>query len=191
MERIKQIELIKKSVTEWNQARHDHPFSADLRGTDLRGACLRYANLRDANLRGANLRGANLREADLSGADLSYANLSRADLSEANLRGAHLPAPTMVLLCNWGRVSNELCTDLMQYDAENCPNGKELFRTWAKGGACPYSDLKIERAASFQERRELYKPSRARARSALNLMIDLIREKCKDSDYHEEDNNGK
>ncbi len=243
MERIKQIELIKKSVTEWNQVWVNNPFSANLRDADLSGANLRSADLRsaylrsanlrsadlsdadlsgadlrsanlrsanlssvdlrsanlrsadlrsaylrganlsDADLSGAYLRGANLSDADLSGAYLSGANLSDADLSSAYLSSVDLPAPTMMLLCNWGWVSDELCADLMRYDAENCPNGKELFYEWAKGGNCPYSDLKIERAANFQERRELYKPGRAR--SALDLMISLIREKCKDSDYHD------
>ena len=120
--------------------------------------------------------------ADLSGADLGGADLSGANLGGADLRDADLPSPTMMLLAYWGEVSPGLCADLMRYDAANCPDGRKLFASWADGGPCPYSDLKIERVARFREAREHYKPGPAK--SALNLMIAVLRETCKDSDYH-------
>src|SRR6185369_8864088 len=124
--------------------------SADLRSADLRSANLRSANLRYADLRSANLRSANLRYADLRSANLRSANLSSADLSSANLRSANLPSPTAVLLATWGDLSPQLVADLMVFDAANHPN-PEAFDAWAKGGSCPYSGVRVQRAANFTE----------------------------------------
>jgi len=107
----------------------------------------------------------------LSGADLSWANLSRADL-----------CPVMVLLSNLGALSDDLTSDLMNYDAANQPNPK-AFAAWAKGGACPYSGVKVQRVANFSERKDCYKPRR-KLLSAFELMKRVLVEKCKDSDYH-------
>lgn len=119
-----------------------------------------------AYLVGADLRGANLRDADL--------------------RGAYLPAPAIMLLALWGDVSDDLTTDLMLYDAENHPD-PSAFKRWAEGGECPYSDVKIQRAAYFAERKDLWPKRRRRVPSAYKLMVRLIRECCKDSDFHEEE----
>jgi len=153
--------------------------SADLREADLRGANLSEAYLSGAYLSGAYLRGADLREADLSGA-----NLSGAYLSGAYLSGAKLPSPTIVLLCNWGEVSDKLCRDLMRFDAAYHPD-TTAFDTWASGGPCPYDVVRVERAANFRENKALWKPGRPR--KPYNLMIDLIVEKCSDSDWHKKD----
>lgn len=136
----------------------------------------RRANLRDAYLGDANLRDANLRDADLTGANLTGANLGGADLADANL-----PSPTMMLLANWGGLSENLTRHLMRYDAANHPKPK-AFDKWAVGGECPYSGIKIARAANFIENREWYTPGPAK--SAYWLMVRVIREKCADSDYH-------
>jgi len=144
---------------------------------------LRWADLRGANLSGANLSEANLREANLREADLRRANLRGANLSEANLREANLQSPAQMLLCMWGYVSEQLCGHLMRYDAANCPDGESLFSKWATGGGCPYSGQRIQRAANFQEHRALWSPGPAK--SALELMIMLFREKCSDSDWHD------
>jgi hypothetical protein len=173
--------------------------SADLSGANLRGANLggavlssadlheanlRSANLSEANLTSANLSGANLTSANLSGANLSRADLSVADLSEANLHEADLGGarycPPVLLLASWGVVSDELCLDLMRYDAANHPEpGK--FIEWANGGDCPYSSVQIIRAANFLEKRELIKPDflDRPVKSALQLCELLIAEKCK------------
>jgi hypothetical protein len=71
----------------------------------------------------------------------------------------------------------------MRYDAANCPRGTARFTAWADGGECPYAAGTIARVANFQEDREHWKPGKAK--SALQLMIMVLREKCKDSDYHE------
>jgi len=120
---------------------------------------------------------ANLSEADLSEANLSEANLSKANLSGADLRWANLPSPTMLLLANWGNVylSNELCIELMRYDAANHPK-PELFNKWANGGDCPYNGIKWQRCANFQERKDLWSPGPAK--SALELAMMLLKEKC-------------
>ena len=129
------------------------------------------ANLRGANLYGADLRGANLRGANLYGADLRGANLYGADL-----RGANLPAPTALLLANWGAVSDNLCRDLMTYDAA-CHPDPTLFTKWAEGGPCPYATIKIERAALFTEVKTLWKENLPLCRP-YDLMIRVLKEKC-------------
>jgi hypothetical protein len=107
----KQLELIRRSVNEWNAWRRaNRDVQADLSGadlteTDLHDADVGFANLGGANLQRANLRratirfanlhmtnlkSANLRYASLFGGDLRRANLSRADLTEADLVAADL-----------------------------------------------------------------------------------------------------
>ena len=115
--------------------------------------------------------------ADLSGADLRYADLRYADLSGANLSGADLPSPTMVLLAGWGAVSPSLCRDLMAYDAA-CHPDPSAFTRWAKGeSGCPYSDVKVQRAAVFSEKKEHWDET-ATMRRPFDLMTDVLAEKC-------------
>ena len=151
-------------------------YGANLYGADLRGANLYGANLRGADLRGANLYGANLCGADLYGANLRGADLYGANLYGANLRGANLPSPTAVLLANWGNVTEELCRDLMTYDA-SCHPDPTLFTKWAEGGPCPYSHIKVERAAIFVEVKTLWKENLPLCRP-YDLMTRLLAEKC-------------
>ena len=151
--------------------------AALLSGADLSGANLRYADLRGANLRYADLSGADLSDANLSGADLRDANLSGADLSGANLSGANLPSPTMVLLARWGAVSPSLCRDLMAYDAA-CHPDPSAFTRWAKDeSGCPYSDVKVQRAAVFAEKKEHW-DAMVMMRRPFDLMTDVLAEKC-------------
>jgi len=105
------LELLLRSVPEWNRYRKEHPDEAvefnkrdfrelDLSEADLSGASFKAANFsganlskvifRDAKLNGANFAGADLRETNLSNADISGASLVRADISGANLDGANL-----------------------------------------------------------------------------------------------------
>ncbi len=152
---------------------------ADLRWADLSGANLSGANLSGANLSGADLSGANLRWADLSGANLSganlsWANLSGANLSGANLSGANLPAPTQVLLASWRSLSDSLTADLMRFDADNHPNPL-AFDEWATGGECPYTSTKVQRAANFKEKRELF--GTGKVCRPYDLMARVLREK--------------
>lgn len=157
---------------------------AYLNRANLYCAYLRDANLRDANLRDADLRGADFRGADLRGANLSGAYLRDADLYCANLRGAYLPSPPMMLSSNWGlcMLPDTLRADLMVYDAA-CHPDPGAFTEWAAGGGCPYDDVKIGRAAMFREERRLWDPSRP-LRRPYDLMVDVIRAYCKDSDFH-------
>jgi len=128
-----------------------------------------------ADLSYADLRFADLSYANLSYADLRYADLSSADLRSADLRSANLPSPTMLLLASWYQVSAELTLKLMRYDAANHPEPTK-FDEWAKGGDCPYADVKWQRCATFQENRELWKPGKA-TKSALELVLMLFKEK--------------
>ena len=141
---------------------------------NLREANLREADLREADLRRADLWRANLWKADLREANLREADLREANLREANLREANLPSPTMLLLCNWGSVSDKLCLELMRYDAANHPEPTE-FDEWAKGDGCPYDNTRWQRCANFKEKRELWKPGKTK--SALDLVMMLFKEK--------------
>ena len=158
-------------------------------GANLSGAYLSEANLSEANLSGAylseaNLSRANLSGADLSGANLSGADLSGADLSGADLSGANLPSPTGMILANWGDLCDDLTKLAMAYDASN-HNNPEFFDIWAKGGQCPYADSKFQRACNFRENRKLWDPKIPCPRG-FDLMVALIREKCANSDYHDQ-----
>ena len=122
-------------------------FSADLRGTDLRETDFGDADLRSTNLQFAllHIRGANLRHTDLR----------HADLRGAYLLGAKLPAPTMVLLADWGAVSPARA--LMRLDASAHPDPK----AFTNGGRCPYNGSCITRIASFVEQKDFYSPGPA------------------------------
>jgi hypothetical protein len=162
--------------------------NANLRNANLRGADLHNADLRNANLRNADLRGANLFSANLRSADLRGANLFSANLRGANLRGANLPAPTVVLLANWGAISSELTALAMSYDAA-CHPDPSAFDLWAETGKCPYAGVKFERACNFEESRELWNPE-LKAPRPWDLMVALIRENCSDSDFHDHETEG-
>lgn len=153
---------------------------------DLYGAVMSGANLSETNFIGATLSEANLSHANLTNATLKGATLSYADLTGAILVGAHLSSPPMMLLADWGQVSDELCMLLMRYDAANHPNGVAAFSVWARDPTaweCPYTDQKIIRAANFRENAQLWNPN-APVLSAYELMVRLIRERCADSDFH-------
>jgi len=150
--------------------------SADLQSADLRGADLQSANLQSADLQSADLRSADLQSANLRGAYLYGANLRGANLYGADLQSADLPAPTMVLLATWGELSPKLTTELMKYDAFFHPNPK-AFAEWAKDGSCPYSNVKVQRAANFLENKKLWK--KGTPKSGYALMVAVLREKTK------------
>lgn len=111
---------------------------------------------------------------DLSSANLSCANLSCAKLSYANLSYANLPPPPIVLLANWGELSEKLTVELMRYDAANHPD-PSTFDDWAKGGGCPYGNVNWQRSANFREKRELWEPGLSK--SALELLLLVFAEK--------------
>ena len=141
---------------------------------NLQSANLRSADLRWANLQWANLQWANLQWADLQSANLQSANLQLANLRSADLRWANLPSPTIMLLAYWGCVSDELCADLMMYDA-SCHPSKKAFDVWAAGGSCPYSHVNIQRACNFTEKKELW--GRGKFHTPYSLMLRLFEEK--------------
>lgn len=143
---------------------------------DLSRANLSGADLSEANLHGADLRGADLRGADLSGANLSRADLRWANLSRANLRGADLPSPTLMLLASWGSVSEQLCADLMEFDAW-CHGNRDAFNIWAATGTCPFESHKEQRAANFTESREIWRKQIGKLRSPRELILALFAEK--------------
>jgi uncharacterized protein YjbI with pentapeptide repeats len=148
---------------------------ADLSGADLRSANLSGADLSGADLSGADLSGAKLSGADLIGADLIGADLSGANLIGANLSGADLPSPTVVLLASWGTVSDQLCADLMLFDSQ-CHPDPVAFDMWVSTGTCPYSGVKVQRAANFAEKKELW--GQGQASSIYDLMARVLAEKC-------------
>ncbi len=168
---------------------------AYLRDADLHSAYLHGADLHDANLHGACLNGADLRYSNLNGAYLRYSNLNGACLTDAslhlanlrgaNLTGARLPSPTMMLLAWWGELSDSLTALAMAYDA-SCHPDPSAFSVWANGGPCPYDEVKVYRACNFRERKECWDPDLPAPRP-YDLMVELIREKCSDSDFHDQE----
>ncbi len=95
------VELLRRSVVEWNAWRKEHPdtrldlsgvdlIEADLSGADLSRVFLLGADLTKADLTGANLEGADLTEVDLAARNLAKANLTKARLIKANLYRANL-----------------------------------------------------------------------------------------------------
>ena len=119
----------------------------------------------------------------LSDADLSCANLRRANLRYANLSGANLPPPTMLLLANWGTLSDRATLALMRLDCAAHPVGKLAFDQWKDGGMCPYTGCRFERAAQFTERRCLW--SYGRPPSIWTCCKMVLDEKCPGWDKEE------
>ena len=102
---------------------------------------------------------------------------SGADLCGANLEEAKFPAPTVVLLANWGEVSDQLCADLMIFDA-SCHPEPTKFDVWANGGECPYNGVQVERAAQFSEKKNLWNSKVGVVCRPYDLMVRLLTEKC-------------
>jgi hypothetical protein len=127
-------------------SRWDGSLLGEFPGADIKEA-LENAARSKANLDGANLDGANL----------DGANLVRANLDGANLVRANLPSPGVVLLACWGDLSDATTLALMRLDASAHPD-PFAFDRWAAGGVCPYTGVRVERAARFQERRHLWIP---------------------------------
>ena len=146
-------------------------------GANLSGADLRRARLSEANLSRANLSGADLGWADLSGANLRWTDLEGANLSRARLEGANLSGAKYsvlaVLQADWGKVSDELCRELMQWDAA-CSPTPEAFQAWTDGSPdCPCAQ--ILRAFHFREARDLYVPGPP-TKTLWQLWLDLAKQ---------------
>jgi len=157
---------------------------ANLRGAYLASTNLNSAKLRGADLTGTSLRGCDLRYADFERANLldtslAYCSLDSTYLVGANLKGARLPSPPMVLLANWGELSDELTADLMVWDSLNHPT-PEAFDDWAIGsGKCPYIAYpKVTRSANFMEQRVLW--GKGKVCPPYKLMERVLAEKCPD-----------
>lgn len=102
--------------------------------------------------------------------------LQGAKLQGARLKGTDLPAPTMLLLADWGDLPDDLTLELMRYDA-SCHPEPERFDEWALGaGPCPYDNTKFERSAEFTECRELWNPGPAMR--TIELVMWLLRSQC-------------
>ena len=142
------------------------------------GTNFRSANLKGADFECSDLRSAIFRYSDLRGADLGGTNLLGADLQGAKVNGISWPAPTAVLLANWGNLSDQLTADLMLYDSM-CHPDPSAFDRWAseEDGPCPYEhDSHVDRAAHFSEKRHLWgqgEPCRP-----YDLMMRVLEERC-------------
>ncbi len=159
--------------------------NAHLEDANFEGSCLDSACFRRATVSGANFTDADLEDADFFTADARGANFENASCIDANFMWAWLTKAkfknvwklntAMFLLANWGRVSDQLTTELMRYDAANHPD-PELFKAWADGGHCPYSSREVTRVAKFAEAEGLYKPGKSK--SAYELMQMVVKECC-------------
>lgn len=91
---------------------------------------------------------------------LKYSSFHNCDfqyLSNINLGILSLIPIHSILLSNWGRLSPELTSLCMAYDAQNHPEPSK-FTDWAKGGPCPYNNISLNRAVLFLEDSTLWKP---------------------------------
>ena len=92
--------------------------------------------------------------ANLCGADLNGANLDRADL-----RMTYIQLPRL-FEARWRRCSDETKLQLMRWDCELLPGGRERFAQWVKNNSrCPFSG-KIGRGAHFKEDPALWRRGR-------------------------------
>lgn len=148
-------------------------YNANLQGANLIDTCLNRAVLSQVNLKNAYLENVDLRHVDLQNVNLKFTYLNRVDL-----RCSRLPSPTIMLLCDWGVVSDNLCLELMRYDASNHPN-PILFDIWKENGNCPYSYARVQRTANFKENRDVWQDwnDDIIVKSAYELMIMLFEEK--------------
>jgi len=87
-----------------------------------------------------------------------------------------------MLLVNWSEVNDELTLLLMRLDAQNHPQ-PEKFDEWVRDGNCPYNGFKIQRIVNFREKKGIW--SSGPTITCYKAMKLLIREKCRDSDYHD------
>jgi len=155
--------------------------TADLRyavigDANLKSARLTHADLRATMLHVSNLQYASLDGANLEGACLTSCSMYQANLRGANLKGARLPSPTVVLLANWGELSDQLTADLMLWDSLNHPN-PSAFDKWAETGVCPYIAYKeVSRAANFHEKPSLW--GKGKECKPYDLMKRVLAEKC-------------
>ena len=86
------LDLLKKSVSEWNAMRLSRPTES----FDLSLAKLEKENLSGANLSRTLLERAQLSGAQLEHADLKASNLNRALITKAEMKGADMTGATLV-----------------------------------------------------------------------------------------------
>jgi len=102
------------------------------------------------------------------------ANLSSANLRLANLFNTKLPSIGMVFLASWSEVSDQLCLELMRYDASLCGGS---FEKWVEKNICPFDGQMFTRSINFKEKKELWSPGSAK--NALELCMMLLKEKTR------------
>ncbi|MHA2333212.1 MAG: pentapeptide repeat-containing protein [Candidatus Hodarchaeales archaeon] len=144
-------------------------------------ANLAYADFLRTTIQRADFYGANLYKTtffktDLEGGSFIGANLYKTRFRHTNLKGVLLPSPSMVLLADWGKLSNETTLALMRLDAANHPEGEEIFNEWAEGGDCPYTASYSDRMAIFQEDSTLWEPGPPP--TVYEAMCMVLSEKC-------------
>jgi hypothetical protein len=82
----------------------------------------------------------------------------------------------MILLADWGNLSNKTTIALMRLDASAHPEGKEAFNKWVAGGDCPYMNCQVRRAANFVEAKKLWSPGPPP--TLWEAMCMVLNEKC-------------
>lgn len=160
--------------------------SCDFSGCSMNGTQFFGCNLQDASFSGADLGGVHFTGCNLQGANFTETNLTNTHLRDCDVRRIYFPAPTMVLLMNWGVLSNTLTKLAMAYDAST-HREPQRFDTWARAVVhpCPYLGEHYERSCLFHEQPGLWESKLKRKRiHPYELMKLLVLETQVNSDWH-------
>lgn len=150
---------------------------------NLNNTCFEKAEIYNSSFYCANISNSSFYSSCLNdGTNLICSNVNRTCFINANLKGCNIGAPTGMLLASWGTLSKKLCQKAMAYDAAN-HHDKSRFDYWKKTGLCPFKNLNYTRSCNFDERIFWWDPE-ITAPSALELVIEIIKEKCISSDWH-------
>jgi hypothetical protein len=135
----------------------------DMRWSSFNTCSINTCNFIECNLAHCDFNHSVIRDTNLAGQDFSFSSFFRAGLYNVNLCNSRLPSPQAFMMMEirkfgMNEISNELCLELMRYDAASIENGVELMNDWAFNGPCPFSNSKWARAAMFSERIAVWKP---------------------------------
>lgn len=155
---------------------------SNFRNSCFKDSLFSYAQITNTSFVESNLGHSFFDYTILFGCNIFNTIFQRVNFKQSVLKQLSYFLPSQLLLADWGQLSNSLTQRAMAYDASLHPEPKR-FDEWHEGGVCPYSNTTIIRACNFWEKRTLWVPGLPPPR-AWDLMVDIVREKCADSDWH-------